>query len=60
LNLAHNQIKTLPPEIGALYNLQSLFIENNHFVAFPTSLRDLVKLKEFALDWFKYLNPPLP
>lgn len=60
LNIAHNQIKIIPPEIGMLFNLQALYIENNEFIAFPCTFRNLIELKEFSLDWFKYMNPSLP
>lgn len=59
LNLAENHIDVLPSEIGELSKLNSLHLEHNHFCVLPVSILNLLNLKEFGLDWFKYAWPML-
>lgn len=32
---------------------------NNSFCVFPSSFYKLINLKEFSLEWFTYLQPPI-
>ena len=56
LNLAENHLDALGGEIGLLVNLKSLMIQMNHFHLIPGNLGELKGLREFGLDWFKYLE----
>lgn len=40
--------------------LKKLLVHHNNLVRFPVDLWKLQKLKEFSLEWFIYLNPPMP
>jgi len=60
LYLNNNMIKYIHFEIGKLVNLNKLYLHSNKFVTLPTSLSKLNQLQDFSLDWFKYINPPLP
>lgn len=42
--------------------LEYLYIDNNLFTSFPCSFARLRNLKEFSLEWVKYMytDPPLP
>ena len=55
-----NKVSVLPARIGNLINLKKLFIHNNMLAEIPCELSKLSKLKEFSLEWFIYLNPPMP
>ena len=59
LNLAHNHIEQIPAELTQLSVLKVLWLNNNSFTALPITFNALVNLKELALEWFKYTNPPL-
>ena len=59
LNVGKNKIESLPNEIGELQFLRALWINNNSFSAIPNTLDLMVSLREFALEWFKYTNPPM-
>ena len=59
LNLSENHLDTIGVEIGQLLNLKSLMIHTNHFHLIPGNLGNLKGLKEFGLDWFKYLEKGL-
>lgn len=59
LNVAENHLDEIPTQLGSLLLLNSLHLEHNHFTLFPKNLTKLEKLKEFGLDWFKYVTPPM-
>ena len=40
-------------------NINSLHIAYNNFVALPINLKNLMKLKDFSIEWFKYTNPAM-
>ncbi|KAK2830348.1 hypothetical protein Q5P01_018279 [Channa striata] len=49
LNLNHNQIQRLPPEIGSLKNLEHLSVLDNKLEEVPAELGRLTKLSELNL-----------
>ena len=46
LDLSHNQISVIPPEIGALVNLRELNLRGNQIAVIPPELGALVNLRE--------------
>ena len=58
LFLTRNKIEEIPPEIDQLGALRVLHINANAFHSLPLSITNL-KLTEFNLDWFEYLEPPV-
>ena len=59
LNISKNGLESFGSELTSLSNLQSLHIYNNFFKFIPTTIKNLKKLKEFSLEWFKYTSPPI-
>jgi len=49
LDLSNKQIKTLPPEIGLLSNLQSLYLYNNQIETLPPEIGSLSNLQILSL-----------
>ncbi|XP_055330008.1 ras suppressor protein 1-like isoform X2 [Paramacrobiotus metropolitanus] len=49
LNLAHNKLKSVPPAIADLVNLESLNLYNNHIEELPTSISGLQRLRILKL-----------
>jgi len=45
LVLSNRKLKTLPPEIGSLSNLQDLYLHNNQIKTLPPEIGSLVKLR---------------
>jgi len=45
LNLAHNELSTVPPEIGLLKSLEKLYVQENRLQEIPYSIGDLVNLE---------------
>jgi hypothetical protein len=43
-----------------MINLKKLFLHNNQISEIPVEIGKLSKLKEFSLEWFIYLSPPMP
>jgi Leucine-rich repeat (LRR) protein len=43
--LQNNQLKRLPEELGALQNLEELYIENNQITHLPEEIGQLSQLK---------------
>lgn len=59
LNIGRNSIKTLDKLIQ-IPNLEVLYLYGNSFTTIPVKMKSLFsKLKELAIEWFKYLEPPL-
>ena len=50
LDLAYNQLTTLPPELGQLQNLTHLELSRNPLTALPPELGQLQNLKELGLS----------
>lgn len=50
LNLIHNQIRGLPPELAELTSLQSLFLSNNNLTSLPPEIGELSNLRELHLS----------
>ncbi|MEV7230924.1 COR domain-containing protein [Polymorphospora sp. NPDC051019] len=50
LYLIHNQLRTLPPDIGHLINLTELDVRSNVLSALPKEIGELRKLEELYLD----------
>jgi len=61
LYLNDNEIKTLPPEIGLLTNLQRLYLHNNKIVKLPPEIGSLSNLRELSLynNQIKSLPPEI-
>jgi len=55
-----NRIRRLPARIGMLKKLKKLFLHNNLIAQLPSELACLEHLREFSLEWFMYLLPPMP
>lgn len=55
-----NKISKLTSKLGNMYSLKKLFIHNNLISEIPVEIHRLSRLKEFSLEWFIYLNPPMP
>lgn len=51
-----NHIDFLPSSLQNFRELNCLRVHNNDFLKIPTSLKNLEKLQEFTLDWFKYIK----
>jgi len=49
LSLDKCGLKEIPPSIGKMTNLRSLFLRDNHLLSFPDALLQLKKLKEIHL-----------
>ncbi|MEA5552831.1 COR domain-containing protein, partial [Anabaena cylindrica UHCC 0172] len=49
---------SLPPEIGQLTNLQSLYLSNNQLSSLPPEIGQLTNLKQLELDEKKIINLP--
>ncbi|CDW72568.1 leucine rich repeat family protein [Stylonychia lemnae] len=62
LNIQQNMIRYLPPELDQMRRIECLYIDSNLFTSIPCSLGRLNNIKEFSLDWVKYVyvDPPLP
>lgn len=58
LDVSNNRIDSINT-LTKLTELLSLFIHSNEFQILSYNLVKLTKLKEFSLDWFKYIQPPL-
>jgi hypothetical protein len=50
LNLAYEELTTLPSEIGNLSNLHILFLDNNQITSLPTEIGDLSQLHTLWLN----------
>ena len=50
LNLGSNQLTSLPPEIGDLSSLMTLWLDDNHFDDFPVVLCSIRSLEELRLS----------
>lgn len=59
LDISNNQIVEISSLVSHMKNLRSFFIRGNCFGSLPKEICRL-DLKEFELDWFSYLNPPMP
>ena len=51
LDLSHNRLTRISPDIGELTGLISLNISNNRIAKLPAELEDLVNLKKFDMSW---------
>ncbi|KAJ3325483.1 Plasma membrane t-SNARE, secretory vesicle fusion [Boothiomyces sp. JEL0866] len=51
LNLAHNLLEFLPPDIAMLNHLENLFLNNNRLVELPNEFKYLKKLKICSLGY---------
>eukprot|EP00742_Colponemidia_sp_Colp-10_P006201 GILJ01006643.1.p1 GENE.GILJ01006643.1~~GILJ01006643.1.p1 ORF type:complete len:1057 (+),score=103.81 GILJ01006643.1:402-3173(+) len=60
LVLSDNKIVSLPVEFGNLSRMRVLHLNNNEFSAIPTSIHKMLSLREISLEWFRYVEPPLP
>lgn len=62
LNMADNQIKSVPVSIGSLgqKSLTTLHLHGNDFTSFPSSFVHLANIDELSLEWFLYAKPPKP
>jgi hypothetical protein len=49
LNLSHNRLTALPPELGKLTQLQSLYLGGNQLEALPKEIGNLTKLQTLDL-----------
>lgn len=59
LDLQHNEIDKLEPNLRELISLKVLKINNNAFTSICRELGSLEKLVLFDIEWGKYTNPPL-
>ena len=59
LDVQQNRIDYLSESLSKMKVLQSLNVSFNEFKVLPRWLAKLKQLKEFGLDWFKYLCPPM-
>lgn len=50
LNLGSNQLTTLPPDMGDLSSLMTLWLDDNHFDDFPVVLCSIRSLEELRLS----------
>jgi hypothetical protein len=55
-----NRVRRLPARIGMLKKLKKLFLHNNLIAQLPSELACLEHLREFSLEWFMYMLPPMP
>lgn len=58
--ISYNKVSSLPIEFGLLKSLEILYIDNNNFTEIPSTLCYLKNLREIKLEWFEFLDPPLP
>lgn len=58
--ISYNKVGSLPIEFGLLKSLEILYIDNNNFTEVPSTLCYLKNLREIKLEWFEFLDPPLP
>nr|XP_020828544.1 leucine-rich repeat-containing protein 69 isoform X4 [Phascolarctos cinereus] len=58
LNLNHNKLKTIPPEINRLQNLKSLSLNNNQLTDIPKELCSLACLSEIQLNYNQIVSIP--
>lgn len=49
LDLSHNELRALPPELGALRNLEELFLNGNPLKALPAEIEGCLALKVIDL-----------
>jgi hypothetical protein len=49
LDLSHNDLRTLPPELGALRNLEELFLNGNPLKELPSEIEGCLSLKVIDL-----------
>ena len=50
LNLSHNKLSVIPTEIGALTNLQRLWLNNNNLSVLPTEIGALTNLRNLRMN----------
>jgi Leucine-rich repeat (LRR) protein len=50
LNLGGNQLTTLPPDMGDLSNLKTLWLDDNHLADFPIVLCSIKSLEELRMS----------
>ena len=50
LNLGSNQLTTLPPDMGGLNNLKTLWLDDNHLDDFPVVLCSIKSLEELHMS----------
>ncbi|CAM9669490.1 unnamed protein product [Scytosiphon promiscuus] len=50
LNLGRNQLKSLPPELGKVGTLETLWVDDNAITDFPRSVLQLKRLQELRLS----------
>jgi len=60
LNLNHNQLSSLPPEISQLSNLTELSLENNQFSSLSPEISQLSNLTTLSLSDNPQLSSPPP
>ncbi|XP_068942680.1 leucine-rich repeat-containing protein 69 [Petaurus breviceps papuanus] len=58
LNMNHNKLKTIPPEINRLQNLKCLSLNNNEITDIPKELCSLAYLSEIQLNYNRLVSIP--
>jgi internalin A len=58
LDLSDLELETVPPEIGALINLEALYLYGNLLSSLPPEIAHLVNLKELNLDVNEFHSLP--
>lgn len=58
LDLSHNDLRALPPELGALRNLEELFLNDNPLLALPDEIEGCLSLR--VIDLRETLVAQLP
>ena len=58
LHLQHNQLTSLPTDIGNLTQLQELYLDNNQLTSVPTDIGNLAKLQRLNLGGNQLTSVP--